>query len=206
MVELTKKEYNIIAKNRGIEEPQKMSTQELLDTLSRYDSRRKVKNTRKNLLNNRTRKIAKIPNISKNELNQVKKVQRKPIDELKRIARLRRIKNSEKITKEELIIVLLKSGKSTLKNNFIKHFNNNTDDDTYDDKIRGKISDINIIFSRIGNIVTNKDRKKIKREIYKMEKKENLSDKEKEVIYNHLVELVNTLNKKKHINIMIAMI
>ena len=30
-----------------------------------------------------------------------------------------------------------------------------------------------------------------------MEKKENLSDKEKEVIYNHLVELVNTLNKKK---------
>ena len=197
MVELTKKEYKIIAKNRGIEEPQKMSTQELLDTLSRYDSRRKVKNTRKNLLNNRTRKIAKIPNISKNELNQVKKVQRKPIDELKRIARLRRIKNSEKITKEELIIVLLKSGKSTLENNFIKHFNNNTDDDTYDDKIRGKISDINIIFSRIGNIVTNKDRKKIKREIYKMEKKENLSDKEKEVIYNHLVELVNTLNKKK---------
>ena len=38
MVELTRKEYNIIAKNRGIIEPQKMSTQELIDTLSRYDS------------------------------------------------------------------------------------------------------------------------------------------------------------------------
>ena len=38
MVELTRKEYNITAKNRGIIEPQKMSTQELIDTLSRYDS------------------------------------------------------------------------------------------------------------------------------------------------------------------------
>ena len=33
--------------------------------------------------------------------------------------------------------------------------NNKTDDDTYDDKIRDKICDINIIFSRLGNIVTN---------------------------------------------------
>ena len=48
MVELTRKEYNIILKNRGIIEPQNMSTQKLIDTLSRYGSRRKVKNIRKN--------------------------------------------------------------------------------------------------------------------------------------------------------------
>ena len=54
-----------------------------------------------------------------------------------------------------------------------------------------------MIFSRLGNIVTNKDRKKIKREIYEIEKEENLSNREKEEIYNHLVELVNTLNKKE---------
>ena len=45
----------------------------------------------------------------------------------------------------------------------MKHFNNNnnnnTNDDTYDDKIRGKISDIRMILSRLGNTVTNKDRK-----------------------------------------------
>ena len=63
--------------------------------------------------------------------------------------------------------------------------------------IRGKISDINMIISRLGNIVTNQDRKKIKREIYEIEKEENLSNREKEEIYNHLVELVNTLNKKE---------
>ena len=50
MVELTRKEYNIIAKNQGIIEPKKMSTQELLNTLSRYDSRRKVKSNHRTLL------------------------------------------------------------------------------------------------------------------------------------------------------------
>ena len=89
----------------------------------------------------------------------------------------------------------------------MKHFNNNTVDyDAFDDKIRGKISDINMTFSRLGNIVTNKDRKKFKREIYEIEKKENLSNRGKKGIYHHLVELVNTLNKKKHINIMTVMV
>ena len=52
----TRKEYDIIAKNRGIKEPQKMSTEELLDTLSRYNSKRKVKSNRRKLLKNKTRK------------------------------------------------------------------------------------------------------------------------------------------------------
>ena len=34
---LTRKEYDLIAKNRGIKEPQKMSTEELLNTLSLVD-------------------------------------------------------------------------------------------------------------------------------------------------------------------------
>ena len=75
---------------------------------------------------------------------------------------MRRIKSREKLTKEDLIISLLKSESSALENNFMKLSNNsNTNDDTYDDKIRGKISDIRMIISRLGNIVTNKDRRKI---------------------------------------------
>ena len=51
-----------------------------------------------------------------------------------------------------------------LEHNFMKHFNNNIDDnDTYDDKTRGKISDIDMILSRLGNTVTNNDRKNIKK-------------------------------------------
>ena len=129
MVEFTRKEYNIIAKNRGIKEPQSMSTQELTNTLTKYDSRCKVKNNRKKLSKIGLGKIVK-----KMNQNQVKKLQRKSIDELKRIARLRRIKNSEKLTKEEPIIALLKYASSALENNFMKQFNNTNDDDTYDDK------------------------------------------------------------------------
>ena len=67
----------------------------------------------------------------------------------------------------------------------MKHFNNNTNDDTNDEKIRGKIKDIRMILSRLRNTVTNKDRKKITKELSETEKKD------------HLVELVNTLNKKE---------
>ena len=161
-----------------------MSTKKLLNTLNRYDSKRKGEKLSKIGLG----KVAKIPNISENEVNQAEKLQRKSIDELKEIARLRRIKNRDKLTKEGLIISLLKSESSDAERNYMKHFNNNTNDDTYDDKIRGKISDIRMILSRLGNTVTNNDRKKIKRELYEIEKKKNLSDKEKEEIYDNLVK------------------
>ena len=111
-----------------------MSTKELLNTLNRYDSRR----NRWKLSKIGLKKLAKIQNISKNDLNKVRKMQKKSIDELREIGRLRRIKNRDKLTKEDLIISFLKSECSTLENNFMKHFHNeNTNDDTYDDKIRG---------------------------------------------------------------------
>ena len=53
----------------------------------------------------------------------------------------------------------------------MKYFHNSTNDDTYDDKIRGKINDIRIIFSRLGNIVIKNDRKKIEKELYEIETK-----------------------------------
>ena len=79
---------------------------------------------------------------------------------------MRRIKNREKLTKEDLVLTLLKSESSALERNYMKHLNNNIDDnDTYDHKIRGKISDINMILNRLGNTITNNDKKKIKKEL-----------------------------------------
>ena len=63
-----------------------MSIQELLDTLSRYDSRRKVKSNRRKLLKVKLVKIAKIQNISKNESNKAEKLHNNSIDELRGIA------------------------------------------------------------------------------------------------------------------------
>ena len=116
---------------------------------------------------------------------------------------MRRIKNKDKLTKEGLIISLLKSESSNAERNYMKHFdnanddNNNTNDDTYDGKIRDKISDIRMILSRLGNTITSNDRKKIKKELYEIENKKNLSDKETENNYDNLVELVRTLDKKE---------
>ena len=85
-----------------------------------------------------------------------------------------------------------------LEHNFMKHFNNKIDDkDTYDDKTRGKISDIDMILSRLGNTVTNNDRNKIKKKLYETGKKENLSNKEKENTYDDLVELAKAFDKKE---------
>ena len=85
IIELTRKEYDLIAKNRGIKEPQNMSTEELLNTLSRHDSKRKAKNNGKKLSKIKLEKIAKIQNISKTELSKAEKLQKKSIDEFRGI-------------------------------------------------------------------------------------------------------------------------
>ena len=54
-----------------------------------------------------------------------------------------------------------------------------------------------MMLSRLGNTVTNNDRRKIKRKLHEIVKKENLSDKEEEKIYDDLVKLVETLDKKE---------
>ena len=162
MVEFTRKECKIITKNRGIQNPQDMSFEDLLNAFSRCNVKRKVESIRKKLQRLGLKKIAKIQTISKNELNKTEKLQEKLIDKLK----AERIKNIEKLTKKDLIFTLLKSESGALENNF-------NDDDTYDDKIRGKISEIRMVLSRLGNTITNKDRKKIKKDLYEIEKNQN---------------------------------
>ena len=70
----TKKELNLAAKNRGIKEPQNISTSNLLDTLSRYDTKRKVNSNHRKILKMGLEKIAKMQNISENELRKAEKL------------------------------------------------------------------------------------------------------------------------------------
>ena len=187
----TRKEYDLIAKSRGIKEPQKMSTEKLLDIL-RCDSKRKAESNRRKLNKIHFKKIAKMQNISRNELRKAEKLKDKSIDALQEIAKLRGIKNYDNLTKEDLIFSLLKSESSPAERNYIKYFNNNTNDE-----IKSKINYIRIILSRLGNIITKNERKKIKKDLYEIEKKNNLSANEKEKIYNDLIKLANTLDKEE---------
>ena len=75
-------------------------------------------------------------------------------DELERIAKIRRIKTCEEMSKEELLISLLKS-----KQSIAELFNNNLDDD--------KVSDIRRILNRLRDILSNRYRKEIKKNLMK---------------------------------------
>ena len=142
-----------------------MSTKELLDTLSRYDSQRKVKSNRRKLLKIKLEKIGKIQNISKSDLSRAEKPQNKSIDELQEVARLTRIKDYDNLTKEDLILRLLKSEGNLTERNYMKYFNNSTND-----KIKSKINDIRLIYSRLWNILTKNDRKKVPKDLDEIEK------------------------------------
>ena len=72
------------------------------------------------------------------------------------------------------------------------YFNNSANDE-----IKGKINDIRLILSRLENIVTKNDRKKINKEFYETEKGQNLSDNGKEKNYDHLVKSANAFDKKE---------
>ena len=96
-------------------------------------------------------------NLSQNELNQIAEMHNQSRDELERIAKIRRIKNYEEMSKEELIISLLKS-----KQSIAKLFNNNLNND--------KISDIKRILSRLRDILPQKYRKEIKKKSFRKQK------------------------------------
>ena len=80
-------------------------------------------------------------NLSQNELNQIAEMRDQSRDELERIAKIRRIKNYEEMSKEELVISLLKS-----KQSIAELFNNNNLNDD-------KISDIRRILNRLRYIL-----------------------------------------------------
>ena len=85
--------------------------------------------------------------------------------------------------------------------NFNKNANddNNANDDTYDGKIRDKINDVRMMLSRLGNIVVDNDRKKIKKELSKQKIRKTFQIIKKKN-YDHLIKLASTLNKKEKYN------
>ena len=93
----------------------------LRDKLEQSKKRQNLLEKRQNLSQNRLKQIAKIKNLSSNDIKQITKMQNQSQDELEQIAEMRRIKNHAKMSKDGLIIALLKSKRSLLelfKNNF----------------------------------------------------------------------------------------
>ena len=105
MVRLTRNIKNDInVKKRGILRQ--------LSAPARY-IKSKVKSIYKKLVKNEPKKTG-------NEVCNEEKLKRKSIDELKEIAKLRRIKNRGKLKKEGLITSILKSESSNAEHNYMK--------------------------------------------------------------------------------------
>ena len=88
------------------------------------------------------------------------------------------------MSKEELVIALLKSKRSTA-----ELFNNNLDNE--------KISDAKKILNRLRDMPPRKYRKENKKKLYEIEHKENLSEQEKKENDEYLTKLLRDLNKKE---------
>ena len=160
-----------------------MSIGSLINALSRQDTKRESYSIRRKFRKSNLNKLIKKQNVSKNDLRKAKELHNMSIDNLQKIAILRRIKNYDNLSREDLIYTILRSESNLVESNYMKYINNNTDD-----KIKAKINNIRIILSRLGNIVTKNNRNKIRKELYEIEKKQGLTKSQKERIYNRLIE------------------
>ena len=106
IVKLTTHELRLIAGRRGTKNYQNMSREKLLSPLDESE------HIFENLSQNGLEQIAKIQNLSQNELKQITKMQNLSQNELEQIVKMRHIKNYKNMSREELLIALLKSKQS----------------------------------------------------------------------------------------------
>ena len=116
-------------------------------------------------------------NLLQNEFNQFLEIRGQSPDEVERIAKIKRIKNYEEMKKKELIISLIKS-KQSIAEIFNNNNNNNNKDNNNNNLYDNKANDIRRILSRLKDVLSKTNRKKIKDKLYKIEHQRNLSEAE----------------------------
>ena len=106
MVNLTLNELRLTAGRRSIKNYRNISREKLLSTLDESESHFKT------VSQNGLEQITKMQNFSQYDLDQIAKMLNLTQNELEQIAKMRRIKNYKNMSKEELLIALLKSEQS----------------------------------------------------------------------------------------------
>ena len=188
---ITRKKLILKAKSKGIKELHKMSTSDLINALSRHDSKCRSYPIRRKIWKTYP-KFVKKQNILEDDLRKATMLQNMSHHDLKKIAKLRNIKNYNTWAKEDLIYILLRSEKNLFEDNYTKYISNNTTNE-----LRSRINNIRIVLARLGNTITKKDSDKIRKELYEIENKQKPTKTQKERYYRYLIELANTLNKKE---------
>ena len=91
---------------------------------------------------------------------------------LKELGEPQRIKNYNTLSKEDLIYVLLRS-KNSNEDNYISNIINRIDTSDLHNELRAMINYIRETVTRLGSIITNKERTKTTKELYETLKKIN---------------------------------
>ena len=125
----------------------------------------------------------------------------KSLSDLQKLAKLRRIKNSDNLSKEDLIYTLLRTKENLFENSYAKYINNDTNN-----PIKAKINKIRITTAKLGHILTKEERNFIREKLYKLENKKRFTKSEKQKALACLIELANTPDKRKNVNTVITMI
>ena len=141
-----------------------------MNTIYRYKSMRKSYSNRRKLRKVDLNTYIKKQNISENDLHKPAKLHNMSTDDLKKTAVLWRIKNYDKLSREDLIYTLLRSEINLMESNYEKYITNNTNDE-----IKSKTNYIRILLGRLQNIITKDDRNKIRKNLYEIEKKQKLT-------------------------------
>ena len=183
-------EYNLrrTAKRKGILGHQNKSNKELLRIIY------KLKRITENLSRNEFNKIIKMPNLSLNELKKIERMNNLSLNELNRIAIARNIKNYKDMSREDLLIALLKSNQSHTE--LLKIDDSNTE-----------IRETKKLFNNLRNNFSREEIKKHREKFHKKEwlynylkGKDSLKTKEKSVLKNierYFKKLKKDLNKIK---------
>ena len=151
MVNLTLNELRLIVGRINIKNYRNMSREKLLSTLD------KAKYNFETISKNKLEKIANMQNLSQNDLDQITKMLNLSQNELEQIVKMRQLKNYKNMSKEDLLITLLKPNQSLAE--LQKSKSNNA-----------KIEETRKSFNELKNRFSKKGIKGIRKRFYEKEK------------------------------------
>ena len=191
MVKVTEYKLRKTAKRKGIVGYQNKSNKKLLRII--YKLKRIIENLSRNELN----KIIEMQNLSLNELKKIERMNNLLLNALEQMAMARHIKNYKDMSKEDLLIALLKSSKS------------------HTERLKADVSNTEIgetkkLFNKLRNNFSREEIRKHREKFYKketvykylkeIEQKDSLTKKQKKVLENigkYFKKLKEDLNKIK---------
>ena len=112
--------------------------------------------------------------------------------DLKTIAKLREIKNYNNLTREDLICVLFRLEEAPQEDNYLQYLDNTTDSE-----LKKRINFARILSAKLGNILTNKERKAIRGKLYKLEDKKLTKEERQRKRNSPSINLTRSLEDKQ---------